>query len=117
MEESFALLVSLVYSAMRWVGEDLASSADESADHLLERYCRRSSHDRSDPQPPEGTSTTTTTTDGDGTTAGAVARGHTTPPRFDTSPFDLFYYKNAEASHHVVNCNRHVGTAAIHFPG
>jgi hypothetical protein len=98
---------------MRWVGEDLASSADESADHLLERYCRRSSHDRSGQQPPEGASTTTTT-DGDGTTAGAD-RGHSAP-RFDTSPFDLFYYKNTEASRHVVNCNRHVGTAAIRLP-
>lgn len=101
VEESFTLLESLVYSAMRWVGEDLASSADESPDHLLERYCHRPSHDRSD-QPPESS-----TTDGDGTTTGAD-RGHSAPLRFDTSPFDLFYYKNTEASRHVVNCHRHV---------
>jgi hypothetical protein len=109
VEESFTLLESLVYSAMRWVGEDLASSAAESPDHLLEHYCRRSSHDRSD-QPPESS-----TTDGDGTTTGAD-RGHSAPLQFNTSPFDLFYYKNTEASRHVVNCHQHVGTAAIHFP-
>ncbi|ELR22605.1 uncharacterized protein ACA1_034500 [Acanthamoeba castellanii str. Neff] len=91
---------------MRWVGEDLASSADESPDHLLERYCHRPSHDRSD-QPPESS-----TTDGDGTTTGAD-RGHSAPLRFDTSPFDLFYYKNTEASRHVVNCHRHVGFMTV----